>query len=50
VRPLPGETYLYTKLIGGEDTYKLYLRKGLEGAERLLVDPQRIADPLETSQ
>jgi hypothetical protein len=35
-------TSLYTKLLAGEDTYKLYLRKGLTGAERLLLDPERI--------
>jgi prolyl oligopeptidase len=43
VRPLPGGEYLYTRLAAGEDTYKLYLRKGLRGLERLLVDPERIA-------
>jgi prolyl oligopeptidase len=43
VHPLPGEVYLYTKLLAGEDTYKLYLRKGLQGEEKLLVDPERIA-------
>jgi prolyl oligopeptidase len=43
VRTLPGDMYLYTKLLAGEDTYKLFLRKGRQGAERLLVDPERIA-------
>jgi len=42
VRPLPGDVYLYTKLLAGEDTYKLYMRRGLQGAETLLVDPERI--------
>jgi prolyl oligopeptidase len=42
VRPLPGDVYLYTKLLAGEETYKLYLRQGLHGTERLLVDPERI--------
>jgi len=40
---LPGGVYLYTKLLAGEDTYKLYIRKGLKGAERLLVDPEKIS-------
>jgi prolyl oligopeptidase len=39
---LPGDLFLYTKLVAGEDTYKLYIRKGLAGAERLLVDPETI--------
>lgn len=42
VRWLPGDVYLYTKLLAGEDTYKLYIRKGLTGAERLLVDPENV--------
>ena len=43
VRRLPGDFYLYTKLLAGEDTYKLYIRKGLTGKERLLLDPGTIA-------
>lgn len=42
VRRLPGDRYIYTKLLAGEDTYKLYIRKGLQGEERQLVDPERI--------
>jgi prolyl oligopeptidase len=42
VRHLPGDVYLYSKLGAGEDTYKLYIRKGLAGEERLLLDPGRI--------
>src|ERR1700730_3746746 len=41
VRPLPGAVYLYTKLLAGEDTYKLYLRHGLHGTDKILVDPAR---------
>ena len=40
---LPGNVYLYSKLLATEDTYKLYLRKGLTGAERLLLDPEQVA-------
>jgi prolyl oligopeptidase len=43
MRRLPGDIYLYTKLLAGEDTYKLYARKGLSGAEKLLLDPEKIA-------
>jgi len=39
---LPGNVYLYTKLFAGEDTYKLYFRKGLTGQERLVVDPENV--------
>jgi prolyl oligopeptidase len=39
---LPGDVYLYTKILAGEDTYKLYIRKGLTGEERLLLDPERV--------
>jgi prolyl oligopeptidase len=42
LRRLPGDVYLYTKLLATEDTYKLYLRKGITGQEKLLLDPQRI--------
>jgi prolyl oligopeptidase len=42
VRRLPGNVYLYTKLLAGEETYKLYLRQGLRGMEKLLIDPERI--------
>lgn len=39
---LPGDLYLYTKLLAGEDTYKLYIRKGLTGEEKLLLDPEKV--------
>jgi prolyl oligopeptidase len=39
---LPGDIYLYTKLLAGEDTYKLYIRKGLTGEEKVLLDPERV--------
>src|SRR5207237_4384058 len=39
---LPSDVYLYTKVLGGEDTSKLYIRKGLTRQERLLLDPERV--------
>jgi prolyl oligopeptidase len=39
---LPGDLYLYSKLLAGEDTSKVYIRKGLAGEEKPLVDPERI--------
>ena len=43
IRALPGDLFLYTKLLAGEDTHKLYVRYGMNGTERLLVDPEKIA-------
>jgi len=40
---LPGDVYVYTKLIAGEDNYRLYIRNGLNGKERLLLDPETVA-------
>jgi len=42
-RRLPGDIYLYSKTLAGDETSKLYLRRGLTGADKLLVDPERIA-------
>ena len=42
VQRLPGDRYFYQKLLPGESVPKLYLRKGLSGAERLLVDPGKV--------
>jgi len=39
---LPGGLYFCLKLLAGEDVAKLYLRKGLNGEERLLADPEKI--------
>jgi prolyl oligopeptidase len=41
VRLLPGEVYLYLKDPAGAQTPKLYRRQGLNGAETLLIDPDR---------
>ena len=37
---LPGERYYYLKRKVGEKQFKLVMRQGLSGAERLLVDPE----------
>ena len=39
---LPGDIYLVLKRLPGENTSKLYLRSGLGGQDRLLVDPEKI--------
>jgi prolyl oligopeptidase len=39
-----GDSYFYLKILPGESDRKLYVRDGLAGAERLLVDPTKIAD------
>ncbi|HUB83310.1 MAG TPA: prolyl oligopeptidase family serine peptidase [Bryobacteraceae bacterium] len=41
-RPLPGNLYLISKRLPGEDIYKLYLRQGPTGSDKLLVDPEKI--------
>ena len=42
VQGLPGDLYFYQKLLAGENISKLYVRKGLKGEERLLVDPNKV--------
>jgi prolyl oligopeptidase len=37
---LPGELYFYQKRSVGEDQLKLYMRRGLQGPEKLLFDPE----------
>jgi prolyl oligopeptidase len=39
-----GNRYFYFKLMPGEDNRKLYVRDGLNGEERLLVDPTRLTE------
>lgn len=41
-RRLPGDRYLCLKLLATDDFPKLYWRQGLDGPDRLLVDPQSI--------
>jgi prolyl oligopeptidase len=39
---LPGDLYLLDRQLPGEDVAKLYLRRGLNGEDKLLVDPEKI--------
>lgn len=39
VRRLPGGRYFYQKRLASEDVPKIYMRDGLAGEEKLLVDP-----------
>jgi len=39
---LPGDIYLLLKMESGERTPKLYLRHGLKGKDRLLLDPEKV--------
>jgi prolyl oligopeptidase len=38
-----GDRYFYFRIAPGENAQKLYVRDGLEGAERLLVDPEKLS-------
>jgi prolyl oligopeptidase len=40
--PLPGDLYLVRKRLPTEDVMKLYLRQGMQGEDKLLVDPEKI--------
>ena len=39
---LPGDLYLISKRLPTEEVAKLYLRQGLTGEDRLLVDPEKV--------
>jgi prolyl oligopeptidase len=39
---LPGEKYIIFKRQANEDVWKIYLRSGLKGTYRLLVDPEKV--------
>lgn len=39
---LPGDLYLILKQLPGENVAKLYLRRGLNGQDKLLVDPGKV--------
>ena len=43
VTRLPGERIYYLQRKAGESQFKLVMRIGLQGAERVLVDPQQLA-------
>jgi prolyl oligopeptidase len=40
-----GNFYFYYRLAPGENDRRLYLREGFKGAERLLVDPDKLSSP-----
>src|SRR5271156_42002 len=40
---LPNQRYFYEKRLASEDVFTLYVRDGLNGADRLLVDPAKFA-------
>lgn len=42
VQRLPGDLYFYQKLLPGDRVGKLYMREGLSGAERMIVDPGKV--------
>ena len=42
VQRRPGELYFYEKRGAADNQFKLYVRRGLKGPERLLVDPEAI--------
>ena len=42
VTRLPGELYFYQRRGAKEDQFKLYMRQGLQGVEKLLFDPERL--------
>jgi prolyl oligopeptidase len=39
---MSGDKYLVEKVQAGENTYKLYFRNGLDGSDKLLVDPEKL--------
>jgi prolyl oligopeptidase len=43
VTRLPGEVYFYEKRGADDNQFKLFVRRGLTGAEKLLVDPELLA-------
>jgi prolyl oligopeptidase len=42
VTRLPGDRYLVLKRLPGDNVAKLYLRQGLDGQDKLLVDPEKV--------
>lgn len=41
-RRLPGDIYLVSKQMPGENVFKIYRRNGLNGQDTLLVDPEQV--------
>jgi prolyl oligopeptidase len=44
VQRMQGEKFFYQKKLAAENTAKLYVRDGLDGSEKLLVDPDKFAN------
>ena len=40
-----GNSYFYYRLAPGENDRRLYVREGFKGAERLLIDPDKLSSP-----
>ena len=40
-----GNLYFYYRLAPGENDRRLYVREGFKGAERLLIDPEKLSAP-----
>src|SRR5260370_4725159 len=40
-----GNLYFYYRLAPGENDRRLYVREGFKGAERLLIDPEKLSSP-----
>lgn len=45
IRRLAGAQYFYLKTLASQNVAKLYMRQGLNGAEKLLVDTDKFASP-----
>lgn len=43
VNRLPGDLYFYEKRGANANQFKLYMRRGLNGAEKLLIDPEAMS-------
>jgi prolyl oligopeptidase len=41
LRLLPGDRYFFQKRLASEDVYKLYMRDGFSGEDKLLLDPAK---------
>lgn len=45
VKLVPGDRYFYQKMVASEIIARLYIRDGLDGKERLLLDPAKYPAP-----
>ncbi|HET6250127.1 MAG TPA: prolyl oligopeptidase family serine peptidase [Tepidisphaeraceae bacterium] len=46
IHRMPGGRYFYEKRLASEDVARLYMRDGLDGAEKLIVDPGKYPAPV----